>query len=356
MSVVDNRGRVFGRWNLFDAVLVLFAVGLVPLAYGAYALFRTPLPVLTAVEPATLQSAPNMRVTIRGENLRPYLRVSFGTQQGQTFLFKDITTAEVTVAALAPGTYDVVLFDQSQERSRLPKALTVTPVPLPNTEVTIVGSFANLTKETAPRLTAGTEIPGLGSIVAVGSPLPESTRVFSANLVVEIPVETAVRLPAVVRARCQVRATSGYPQCAIDGVSLDVNALLMLRTPLGTLPFQVDQLRGLQPIEPMRVRVRLSGPTQAVSQVRPGDVDRGAFANELAAGATVLSLGAGRSEGGQSTQEVELMVQAQRGTSSWTYAGNPLRAGGSLTIRTSSYELSGMVLSVAPSQSPSSNP
>jgi hypothetical protein len=51
MTLVDNRGRILGRYNLIDLALVCVVLGLIPLGYGAYLLFRTPLPSLTAVEP-----------------------------------------------------------------------------------------------------------------------------------------------------------------------------------------------------------------------------------------------------------------------------------------------------------------
>ena len=51
MTIVDRDGRLFGRLNLLDAILMVLAFGLVPLGYGAYVLFRTPTPRLMAVEP-----------------------------------------------------------------------------------------------------------------------------------------------------------------------------------------------------------------------------------------------------------------------------------------------------------------
>ena len=46
MPIVDERGRVAGRINLIDAVAAVVIVVLVPVAYGAYLLFRTPQPKL----------------------------------------------------------------------------------------------------------------------------------------------------------------------------------------------------------------------------------------------------------------------------------------------------------------------
>ena len=38
MTIVDDRGRVFGRMNRIDAGLILVVIVLVPLVYAAYAL------------------------------------------------------------------------------------------------------------------------------------------------------------------------------------------------------------------------------------------------------------------------------------------------------------------------------
>ena len=97
--------------------------GLIPLGYGAYLLFRTPLPSLTAVEPPTRQFENEFRVMVTGENLRPYMRVSLNDMQGRSFLFKSATSAEVVFGDIPPGTYDVVLYDNAQERNRLPERL-----------------------------------------------------------------------------------------------------------------------------------------------------------------------------------------------------------------------------------------
>ena len=52
MTIVDERGRLFGRFNLIDAGVVFVLLVLVPLAYAAYRLFR-PDPVrIESVEPS----------------------------------------------------------------------------------------------------------------------------------------------------------------------------------------------------------------------------------------------------------------------------------------------------------------
>ena len=128
MSIVDDRGRLAGRINLVDAMVAVVILVLVPMAYGAYLLFRTPQPKLLGIDPAKVYPGPNLRIAINGTNLRPFMRVSFDTVQGRTFQIGSTRSAFVDLPDLSPGTYDVVLFDYMQEVDRLPKALTVLPL------------------------------------------------------------------------------------------------------------------------------------------------------------------------------------------------------------------------------------
>ena len=348
MPVVDANGRVFGRWNLIDAFVVLLLLGLVPLAYGAYVLFQTPPPRLLAIEPATLVNAPGLRVSIKGENLRPYMRVSFNDVQGNSFIFRSTSEALIDLNPMPPGVYDVVLYDNAQERSRLVKAFTLAPTPLPDSQVFVVGTIGNLTLQRAQQITAGMTIAGIGEITEVSSPLPEATRVH-AGPVIEIPVAHAVRVPVTIRAACRVRAPQGVPQCAVGDAAIQVTSILMLNTAIGTLPFQVDQIRGLQPLEPVDIRLQVTARSEIVAQLRTGDIDSGQYANPLAAGAVLTAVERPVSLGSDTDRvDVTLRAQAQRGSSGWIYASVPVRAGAALPIRTSKYELQGLVLSVTP--------
>ena len=72
MALVDERGRIGGKVNLIDAVIAVVVLGLIPVAFGAFLLFRTPMPKLLAVGPNSLYQGGNLRVRIDGENLRPF--------------------------------------------------------------------------------------------------------------------------------------------------------------------------------------------------------------------------------------------------------------------------------------------
>src|SRR5262249_17538445 len=60
MALVDERGRVAGRVNLIDGVIAAVIVVMIPLAIGAYLLFRNPRPKLTNIAPTTLYEGPNL--------------------------------------------------------------------------------------------------------------------------------------------------------------------------------------------------------------------------------------------------------------------------------------------------------
>lgn len=137
MGIVDDRGRLFGRLNVIDALVLLVVVVLIPVAYGAYVLFRTPNPTIVSIEPSsvvqpptTVPPSPAPVLTIRGTNLRPYLRARIGTAF-TPFLIETTGVAEVKLPNVPPGTYDVELFDEAQQVAILPGALTVLAPPAP---------------------------------------------------------------------------------------------------------------------------------------------------------------------------------------------------------------------------------
>jgi len=350
MAIVDERGRLFGRWNLLDLALLVLIFGLIPLGYAAYLLFRDQPPRLVSVTPNQVEQAPEFRLTIKGENLRPYMRVSAGTQQAREFAFKSTEEAEVPFAALSPGTYDIVLYDQAQERFRLPNALTISPSGLPATEIVAVGAFGNLDAAAATKLTPGTDLPATGTILAVGRAMPDVTQVFSGTRLVGVPTKDALRLPAVVQFRCDVRASGGSPFCMVGDVNIATNALLKLPTPLGITLFQVERVRSSVPLEPVEIEVRVNGDASVLSLIKPGDVDLGGTDNELALLARVATVETNPSGG----LRLKLIAQLQKVEQRWLYDSIPLRAGGSFVLRTSRYEVTAVVTRLPPPDSSAS--
>lgn len=347
MAIVDERGRLFGRWNLFDLALLVLILGLIPLGYAAYLLFRDQPPRIVSVTPNQIQEAPEFRLTIKGENFRPYMRVSAGSQQGRDFRFKSTEEAEVPFSAMPSGTYDIVIYDQAQERFRLPNALSITPSGLPATEIVAIGAFGNLDVAGAARLTAGTELPGAGRILSVGRAAPDVTQVFSGSTIVGVPTKGALRLPAAVLFKCYVRAQQGSPYCTVGDATIVPPSLLSVTTPLGQTPFQIERVRSSDPVEPVAVEVRLSANPSLLSLIRPGDVDLGGTQNELAVLARVVTV----APAGAGQLTVSLIAQLQKVNRAWLYDSKPLRVGSTIMIRTSRYEVGGVVTKVPPPDS-----
>ena len=349
MAIVDNDGRLFGRLNLLDAVVLVLLVGLIPLGYAAYVLFREQPPSITSIDPQRSQQLSHLEVTIKGENLRPYMRVSAGTHQGIGFVFRNVNEIMVPFSSLPPGEYDIILYDQAQERSRLPKALVIEASALPATEIVTVGAFGTLDSGSVARITPGLKLGEVAEVIAVGKPIPDLTTVFSAGNRVGVPIPNALRLPAVVKFRCHIRAQQGSPYCTVDDVTLVPTALVMLPTPLGKTPFQIQQLRSPHPLQDVSVEARFSGDDSILSLIAAGDVDTRGTSNELAAGARVTGVSRlRRVTETRSEVDVTLSAQLQAVDNQWIYDAAPLRAGSSFILRTPRYEVNGVVTKLPP--------
>lgn len=347
MAIVDERGRVFGRWNLLDVAVLVLLLGLIPLGYAAFVLFRERPPRLLAVEPTQLRQADLITLRINGENFRAYMRLSLGTYQGREFQFKSTEEAEVQFASVPPGKYDVVLYDQGQERSRLTQALTISPSDLPSTQIVAVGAFVNLDAAGAAKLTVGTTLGAVGEIVAVGKPVPDFTEVFSGSTAVGVPLANALRLPAVVRFNCYIRDQQGSPFCTVNEVTMAPKNLLRLTTPLGVTPFQVQRARSPEPLQPVKVTLRVAGLPAVLSKIKAGDIDTGGIDNDAEVVARVANAGAVRVLNPSSAEvDVTLTANLQHVNGSWLYDSAPLRLGASLLLRTAEYQVAGTVTGI----------
>jgi hypothetical protein len=125
--------------------------------------------------------------------------------------------------------------------------------------------------------------------------------------------------------------------------------LFFFDLPFGKIPFQIDQVRSAQPLRPVPIVVRFTGDARVLSAMRPGDTDFGAVRNELAATATLDSVGP-VSDG---ANEARLTVQAQSGADGWLYHNVPLRLGSPFTLQNNRYEVHGVIVGVdAPTTGP----
>jgi len=222
--VIDDRGRLFGRMNLIDALVGLLALGLVPLVYGAFLLFRVPAPKITSLSPTTVTAGQPATVQIVGEELRPFLRVGIGSQD-VPFLIQSPTSADIKVPALAPGTYDLILYDEAQELARVPGALAVVPAPSSkplSVEVQAVGAFVAIDEGGSLPIEAGSKLTRpndavstasdairdepvpIAEVLALRPPEPSTQPVRAGSSVVTATVPGERRVPAVLRLTCAV--------------------------------------------------------------------------------------------------------------------------------------------------------
>jgi hypothetical protein len=251
VRLLDDRGRVGGRFNVVDAIAAILLVILIPIAYGAYLLFRTPTPTLVSIVPAMLFEGSKQRVEIDGANLRPFMRVSFDTTPARSFLLGSTKYALVDLPELKPGAYDVVLYDYMQEVARLPKALTIAPIAT-DVELEVVGAFKSPSDRLAANLKVGDRFPpganAIAEVIAVGAPTSGDLRLRVGGETVRV-ASSQRELPATLRVKCySVRAEDGTARCVVptadERVAVAPDALLTLSTPQGSVLFQIASARA----------------------------------------------------------------------------------------------------------------
>ena len=171
MPVIDDRGRLFGKLNLIDVITVAVLLGLIPLGYVAFLLFRVPMPTITSIEPAQVSQGDLATLKLRGSGFRPFLVARLGDNESYGFLVQSPTAAEVKVPDIPPGNYDLVLYDQARELVRIPGAVTVIatrvpsaparrirpapPLPPPIMELRVVGEFISMSRDAAEHIRVG---------------------------------------------------------------------------------------------------------------------------------------------------------------------------------------------------------
>jgi hypothetical protein len=213
-------------------------------------------------------------VTVHGINLRPFMRVSFDAHQGGSFLFADPARAVVSVSGMAPGVYDVILYDQAQERARLPKALEVIANPRAETQLDLIGSFTGVPERVAAQLKEGMSLVALGQIVRLAPAVPSVTRTLLAPAVLaDVPSKNAFNVPAIIRADCTLVHRSTVVTCSAMDTALMEDAVLRPMVGNTSVLFQIDQIRTTEPSETVTVRVRMGGDRFLLDRMRVADRD-----------------------------------------------------------------------------------
>ena len=361
MALVDDRGRVAGRVNLVDALAALVIVLVIPMAYGAYLLFRTPQPKLTGIAPTTLYEGPNLRIGIGGKNLRPFMRVSFNSTQGRTFMIASTTNAAIDLPDLAPGTYDVVLYDSMEEVDRLKKALTILPLaPQPTVEMDVTGSFLYLSA--MDPVTPGQKFPPQGDppsaqVLSVGAPIPAGLRIRAGEVSLPVPLPGQVEIPAAVRVRCYVTTTAdGTLRCHYQGPTQPLlvapESMLTLQGPKGWMAFQITEVHLAAQLPVARAVVALVVTDPIRAHMKVGDADVSPRANAQGYRARIVSIDGERQAAGVRSAIVSLDVPVEQVPDGWSYKREPFKIGAPFSFETPLYVVRGTVLDVAPPAPP----
>ena len=242
MTVVDEHGRLFGRVNMLDAAVGIVLVGVALMAFVGLRLLRVPTPPhVTAVVPSTLTAGPGLRVTLKGDNLLPYLR-AYLQRTGQpakamtdpshatsidsytlanfargAFLVESPNLAELRLPeGLLSGTYDLILHNETRIVAVQPAAFTILPAPPPKptandpqASVRVTGAFTGLTREAAAALKPGSKLPHgaaepWGEILSVKAPTLDSARLNFENARVMVKMQNRWQVPVELRIQCLV--------------------------------------------------------------------------------------------------------------------------------------------------------
>jgi len=327
---------VFGRVNLFDAVLAVFVVALIPAAYGTFLLFRTPATRISSVTrvPITREErrvAGGNRLTaklkVRGSGLRPMLRASIDGVQSLGFVFEDPNSADVLVGEVPPGAHDLILYDGVQEVARLAKSVTIESSAPPR--IAAVGTLVNLDRATADALASD-------AAYRVGSPrgvLKLGDAIAQGDGSWQRPLEIVL----------QCDPDPGDEGCAVGGVGLSAPLPRVLRLAgpsAADLVFSVKEVFPAAAPEAARAHVLLGGAPQILALVRAGDRD-----DSLDDRAAIVDSVANRRAGGLEL-DVTLRMGVDRSQGALRYRGQVLKAGAPFTLSTERYVLTGTVSSV----------
>jgi hypothetical protein len=337
MALIDERGRLFGKLNLVDGAALIFLLGLLPIGYGAYLLFRPASPHIDSVTEVPLTREElriangvtiGAKLKVRGSGFNPLLRALVGDTPALGFVFENPNSADVVIGELPLGKYDLVLYDGVQEVARAVGAVSIQS--REGVQVRAVGRLNSLDAAAVQNMKPGYRSTEQGraayEVVAIGSPQPAMSRIPLGNGGVDVPIPGSTEYPAVLLIGCD----PGGGTCSIGGVSLGAQPPIRVLLP-GGYGFAIDELLPTAPPTPAHVEVEFDGPH--VRLVTAGDRDalldeRAAIVRSVAGRRATVALGADRSREG------------------WSYRGRPLRIGAPFRLQTDQYEIAGTIVNL----------
>lgn len=204
MTLVDQRGRLFGAVNILDAFVALVAAGV---ALGATVALRTVkhrLPDITAVSPTKLVAGQLTRVKLGGTDFPADLQAYF-SKTGQPFFLADKDgsqfapllastpeLAEIQTPNLVPGVYDLYLYQGNRQVAFRAAVFHVESPTLPRGTLMLKVRFL-VPPESAHLLHVGdqdqfqlrrpTNPTTEGAVVRTVTPTPGATEILEMHLV-----------------------------------------------------------------------------------------------------------------------------------------------------------------------------
>jgi hypothetical protein len=357
MTVLDDRGRVFGRVNLVDALVAGFLLLLIPVAYGTWLLFHPNQVQIASVTRVQLSKEEQRianplraaaKLKVRGSGFTPMLRAWIGSEPALGFTFEDPNSADVIVGPMPPGEYDVALYDGGQEVARAAKAFAI-PASRGRPQIKAIGRLVDLDRATADGLQPGAAFPTEADprvrIAALGPVGPGSYALLvqpgkEAQLErLEVPRDGTFERAAAVVLGCDP-AEQPDSGCTIGGVYPAANAQLRVPGAPQPMTFIVDELLPAAPAEMLDVNVRLSGgPATSLMQIG----DRDTLLDDRAAVVTALG---SRPTGATGGLDVRVRMGVDRAHDGWRYRGRLVKPGAAFSLTTERYVVSGTIASM----------
>jgi len=358
MALVDERGRLFGRLNLIDAGLGAVFLLLIPLGYSAYVLFRTPAPSVTRVEVLAPPGPTGHRLRVSGANLRPYLKATLGTTPAR-FLVESPIEGEVSISEDLPsGAYDLVLYNETEELTRVRDALVIgarkaaVPAGTLRIRVKMVGWFTGLDAKEAQMLANARTLARTAPVrwVPAGSPQPDIVRVGALSNVT-FPLDGSFRVNAVAIVEC----TLVSDECELDGTRVRPGALVPIHHGEDTFTFSVDEVHSAT-TEQVDIRIRFVTLPDVLSSIKAEAALGNPYPDEFRVAPRFLTFedpisGVSQVASTDVTEQVNvvravLRVPVQRTAAGWSHHNAPLRVGETLTFTLARHSISGLVLSL----------
>ena len=381
MPLIDDRGRLFGKINLIDAIVAVVLLGLVPLIYGAFLLFRVPKPTITAVTPAQVVEFQAASIRLTGADLRPFLLARVGPAASD-FLVASPKQAEIRLPPNLPaGTYDITLLDQGQVLTVKPGALTVVPASAVRLDVQAVGAFVSLSKDDAGLIAsdsafqAPTATAPVAEVIALKPAEPATSRVkigtnmFASGALPDLRVPAIVRFHCtVVNGECRVADAVAAPKTTVTlPWSVPVHDDRPARRAANQIKFAIDQVfpadMRVEFPAVATVRARFVAGPEIFSVIRAGDVDVSGLLTDTE-GAVLVDVGSERQTTTVTANQETLLrrsLQVQQpmvtfsGTlrvpvvftpSGWSYHDQPVKVGGLFNFETASGAMTGWIQDV----------